>query len=93
MKTKNGQYILQKIITLSAINLFQPVEKASLITPLETIRPKRLDRIIRELTNEARIAIDQGHYRITRIGMESLPPNKARIYRDISRMHHLSNLK
>ena len=92
MKTKNTQYLQQKIITLSAINLYQPVEKVSLVSHLDPINPKRLDRILRELKDEARISIDQGHYRITRMGMESLPLNKASIYRDIFRMNYLSNL-
>ena len=92
MKTRNLKYISDKLITLYAVNIFQPVDKDSLSKQLSNIRSKRLDRILDELINEKRIALEKNHFRLTLKGMYSMIPGDARILRDLQRMEYLSQL-
>lgn len=92
MKTRSLKYISDKLITLYAVNIFQPVEKDFLLKQLNNIRSKKLDRILDELINEKRIVIEKNHFRLTLKGMYSMIPGDGRILRDLQRMEYLSQL-
>lgn len=93
MESHNLQYLRDKLITLVAVNIFQPAEKALLSRQLDSIIDTgRLDYILNELLNEKRVVIEQNNFRVTNRGMKSMIPDKGRILRDIQRMEYLVNL-
>ena len=90
MLSHNLQTLRSKILTLVAINVFQPVEKAFLIEQLESIvDTNQIDYIIDELIKEKRVAFEKDHFRLTHKGIKSIIPGKGRILRDIQRMEYL----
>ena len=93
MESHNLQHIRDKLITLAAVNIFQPAEKAFLSKQLDSIiDTERLDYILNELLNEKRVVIEKNHFRVTNRGMKSMIPDKGRILRDIQRMEYLVQL-
>ena len=93
MLSQNLQTLRSKILTLVAINVFQPVERSFLSEQLDIIiDTERLDNILNELLEENRVVIEGNHFRVTYKGMKSMIPDKGRILRDIQRMEYLVQL-
>ena len=92
MKTRSLKYISDKLITLYAVNIFQPAEKDVLLKQLDNIRSQKLERILNELINEKKIVVEKNHFRLTLKGMDSIIPGEGRILRDLQRMEYLSQL-
>lgn len=81
-----------KLITLLAINVFQPVELKYLKRKLKPhIEPRQMDNILKELIAQNKVTVDKKYYyRLTYRGfMESIVPNRGRFLRDSQRMEHL----
>jgi len=83
-----------KLVTLLAINVFQPVELKSLKRKLAPhMKPRQLHNILKELIAQDKVAVERKHYRLTYSGYtESIVPNRGRFLRDIQRMEHLIHL-
>ena len=92
METFNLNYVRDKLITLYAVNIFQPVEKDVLLKQLDNISSQGLDQILNELINEKRVLVEKNHFRLTYKGMHSMLSNKGRVFRDLQRMEYLSQL-
>lgn len=93
MISRNLQSIRDKLITLVAVNIFQPVERSFLLDQLDTIiDTERLDNILDKLLEEKKIVNEENHFRVTYKGMKSMIPDKGRILRDIQRMQYLVQL-
>jgi hypothetical protein len=90
---QNYVYLQSKMLTLVAINVFEPIKKSFLKKQLiGEVNAKQFDQILEELMKENRIVLEDDHYRVTYRGMESIIPRKGRILRDIQRMEYLSQL-
>jgi len=93
MLSQNLQTLRSKILTLVAINVFQPVEKSFLIEQLQPeVDTDQIDYILDELIKEKRVAFEKNHFRLTYKGIKSIIPGRGRILRDIQRMEYLVQL-
>ncbi len=93
MLSQNLQTLRSKILTMVAINVFQPVEKSFLTEQLQPeVDTSHIDHILDELIKEERVAFENGHFRATYKGMKSIIPGRGRILRDIQRMEYLVQL-
>ncbi len=93
MLSQNLQSLRSKILTMVAINVFQPVEKTFLIEQLQIeVNTDQIDHILDELIKEQRVALEKDHYRLTYKGIKSIVPGRGRILRDIQRMEYLTQL-
>ena len=83
-----------KLVTLLAINIFQPVELKSLKKRLKPhIKPGQMDNVLKELIAQNKVAVEQKHYRLTYSGFtKSIVPNRGKFLRDNQRMEHLIQL-
>lgn len=79
-----------KVLTLLAINIFQPV-KCSVLTGYLSDHAKsaELHQILGELVRERKVVREASHYRLTAAGLKSIVPGKGRFVRDIHRMEYL----
>jgi len=86
--------IRAKLVTLLAINIFQPIELKSLKRKLKPhIKPRQLDNVLEELIAQNKVALEKKHYRLTYNGFtKSIVPNRGKFLRDHQRMEHLSQL-
>ena len=93
MLSQNLVALRSKILTLVAINVFQPVEKSFLIEQLKCeVDTNHIDHILDELIKEKRVAFENRHFRTTYKGMKSIIPGRGRILRDLQRMEYLTQL-
>jgi hypothetical protein len=83
-----------KLITLLAINIYEPVKLGFLKQKLKSqIDTSKIKGVLTELTNEKKVAVESKHYRLTCYGLnKSVVPQQGRILRDIHRMEYLVNL-
>jgi len=83
-----------KLVTLLAINIFQPVELKSLKKRLKPhIRPRLMNNILKELIAQNKVTVEKQHYRLTYSGfIKSIVPNRGKFLRDNQRMEHLIQL-
>lgn len=83
-----------KLVTLLAINIFQPIELESLKKRLKPhIEPRQIDNVLKELIAQNKVAVERKHYRLTYSGFtKSIVPNRGRFLRDSQRMEHLIQL-
>ncbi len=82
-----------KLVTLLAINIFQPVKLSLLKQKLNTqIDTSKLKIILDELIKEKKLNRELRHYRLTYKGLNSVVPGKGRVLRDLHRMEYLVNL-
>lgn len=82
--------VLDKIKTIAAINVLQPVTKQNLSKSLKNnISPESLPTILKELVQEGLIASEKKYYRATRLGMSYIPSRESRLLRDVYRMKYL----
>jgi hypothetical protein len=83
-----------KLVTLLAINIFQPVELKSLKKRLKPhIKPRLMNNILKELIAQNKVAVEKNHYRLTYNGMNKfIVPNRGKFLRDNQRMEHLIQL-
>lgn len=87
------QRIRAKLLTLVAVNIFQPAESSLLVEQLKShIDTEQIDSILDELVKEKRIIEEGSRYRLTYHGGKSIIPGKGRILRDIQRMEYLVQL-
>ena len=85
--------LLNKSLTLVAINIFQPCNKDILKENLKSeVNPDQLDNILTILVKEQRVALEKDHYRLTYKGIKSIVPGRGRILRDLQRMEYLTQL-
>jgi hypothetical protein len=79
-----------KVLTLLAINIFQPVEFSVLKGYLsDHAKPVELRKILGDLVRERKVVREASHYRLTDTGLTSIIPGKGRFVRDIHRMEYL----
>ncbi len=79
-----------RIKILMAINVLEPITKINLTESLvKIIDQENLSFILTELEDDGLIAIDNGYYRATRLGMSFNVSRRAKKLRDIYRMKHL----
>jgi len=82
--------VLDKLKTIAAINVLQPVTKSNLSKLLaKNIDPASLPIIMQELQEEGLIKSDKKYYRLTRIGMSYIASRESKFLRDIYRMKYL----
>ena len=82
--------VLDKIKTIAAINVLQPVTRLNLSKLLKkNISPASLPTILKELVQEGLIVSDKKYYRVTRLGMSYIPLRESKSLRDIYRMKYL----
>ena len=82
--------VLDKIKTIAAINVLEPVTMTNLSRALKNIiEPDLLSNILGELLIEGLISSEKRNYRVTRIGMSFNPSRESKTLRDIYRMKHL----
>ncbi len=85
--------LLNKSLTLVAINIFQPCNKDILKENLKSeVNPDQIDNILTILIKEQRVICENNHFRLTRKGIDSIIPGKGRILRDLQRMEYLTQL-
>jgi hypothetical protein len=91
---KDWDILRARLVTLLAINIFQPVELKSLKKRLKPhVAPHQLDNILKELIAQNKVAVDKKHYRLTYSGfIKSIIPNRGKFLRDNQRMEHLIQL-
>ena len=79
-----------RIMTLMAINILQPVIKNDLAKSLlDIIDQDSISLILTELNDDGLISNENGYYRSTRLGMALNVSNQSKKLRDILRMKHL----
>ena len=84
--------IENRLKTLMAINVLEPITKSNLTESLINIIDKEnLSVILTELEGDGLISIEKGYYRVTRLGMSFNVSKRARNLRDINRMMHIIN--
>jgi hypothetical protein len=82
--------IKTKLNLLFIINIFQPVLLENIQKNVnDEIALPQLQDLLTELEQEGKIAIENQHFRLTLIGLQSIIPGKGRTMRDIHRMEHL----
>lgn len=83
-----------KLVTLLAINIFQPVELESLKKRLKPhIKLRQMNNVLKELIAQNKVAVEKEHYRLTYNGFtKSIVPNRGKFLRDNQRMEHLIQL-
>jgi len=82
--------LLDKIKTLAAINVLQPVAKTGLSRLVKNdVDLASLPTILRELLEEGLITNEKKYYRVTRLGMSCIPSRESKSLRDIYRMKYL----
>lgn len=85
--------VLDKIKTIAAINVLQPVTKSNLSKLLKNnVEPALLPTILQELLEEGLIISEKKYYRVTRLGMFYIPSRKSKSLRDIYRMKYLLSI-
>jgi len=88
MRTSN--IVLDKIKTIAAINVLEPVTRLNLSKSLRNnVNLELLPIILQELIQEGLIASEGNYYRVTRLGMSYLPSRLSKRLRDIHRMKYL----
>lgn len=80
-----------KLVTLLAINIFQPVELSLLRKKLKPhIKPRQMNNVLKELIAQNKVTVEKQHYRLTYSGfIKSIVPNRGKFLRDNQRMEHL----
>lgn len=79
-----------KIKTIAAINILQPVTKLNLSELLkDNISPESLPIILKELVQEGLIISEKKYYRVTRLGMSYIHSRESKLLRDVYRMKYL----
>ncbi len=82
--------VLDKIKTIAAINILQPVTKLNLSGLLKNnIDSASLPTILQELLEERLVTSEKKYYRVTRLGMSYIPSRESKFLRDIYRMKYL----
>lgn len=82
--------VVDKILVLENINLFQPVKEESLFKQMEEyISRSRLKTLIKELNKNKFITSEEGWYRTSYKGYRFSVSRRASMLRDIHRMKHL----
>jgi len=85
--------VLDKIKTIAAINVLQPVTKINLSKLLKNnINPASLPTILQVLVKEGLITSEKKYYRVTRLGMSYIPSRESKFLRDIYRMKYLLSI-
>lgn len=82
--------VLDKIKTIAAINVLQPVTKLNLSKLLsDKISAQSLPTILKELVEERLIINEKKYYRVTRLGMSYIHSRESKLLRDVYRMKYL----
>ena len=82
--------VVDRINTIAAINVLQPVTKLNLSKSLKNnINPASLPTILQELVQDGLITSEKKYYRVTRLGMSYIPSRESKFLRDIYRMKYL----
>jgi len=90
MKAPN--IVLDKMKTLTAINVLEPTTESTLARALKNdIEPSSLSIILEELLIEGLISKEKRHFRITYRGISLNHSQNSKKLRDISRMKYLLN--
>lgn len=90
---QDWENIRAKLLTLLAINIFQPVKISFLKQKLNNqIDTSKLRIILHELIKEKKVNRELRHYHLTYKGLKSVIPGKGRVLRDLHRMEYLVSL-
>lgn len=90
---RENNIVLDKLKTIAAINVLQPVTKLNLSKSLKNnINLASVPAILQELLEERLITTEKKNYRVTRLGMSYIPSRESRFLRDIYRMKYLLSI-